>query len=192
MLAVAGLLAIAGTGAFAVSASHTASSISPTPHWGLYSTTTWNALATRVERRGFVRESIHVDTGTKLMRNGQAFALLGARSESGRNCFVVARGAALGPTICKLSKPLTVFSESDLCACSPTGSPAKILTVLALVRPDVTSVTTIDGGRESGVGRAPVEGGASAFNASVVQGGAVLRARGATNAIVASVRLRLP
>jgi len=186
-----GLLAIAGAGAFAVSTGHSTPSLTPSANWGLYSSPAWDAVSTKLEQRGFLRESVHVATGTRLERNGQAFALLAARSSSGRDCFVVARGTALGPTICKLTKPLTVYTESDRCApCSPHGSPANALTLLALVRRDVTSVTTVAGGRETGIGMVAVEGGALAFNLSGPDHGATtLRARGANNTILAIFRL---
>src|SRR5919107_890801 len=101
LISILGLAAIAGAAGFAATSGNSSPSITAAPHWGLYSSATWNAVATKFERRGYLRESVHVATGTKLMRNGHSFALLGARSASGRTCFAVARGAALGPTICE-------------------------------------------------------------------------------------------
>jgi hypothetical protein len=193
ILAALGLLAIAGTGAFAATSGHSTSTFSPLPHWGLYSDATWDVVATKLERRGFSRASVHVATGTKLMATDQPFALLGARSDSGRDCFTVVRGTALGPTICRVSKPLVVFTEPDLCAaCSPGRSPLKTLTILSLVRHDVSSVTMIADGRESGMGISPVDGGSYAFNAGATRSNTVIRARGAGQSILAEIRLRLP
>jgi hypothetical protein len=192
-LVALGMLAIAGAGAFAVSASRSAPSVASSATWGLYSSKAWDALGAKLEHRGFVRSSVHVATGTKLERNGQAFAVLAARSTSGHDCFVVTRAAALGPTICTLTKPLTIYTESDLCAaCSPGGPPAKALSILALVRRDVTSVTTVVDGRETGVGLVPVDGGALAFNESGIRGVTIMRARRADNTIVATLRLPSP
>jgi hypothetical protein len=193
ILAALGLLAIAGTGAFAAASGHSTPNLTPLPHWGLYSDATWDVVATKLERRGFSRASVHLATGTKLMGTGQPFALLGARSDSGRNCFAVARGTALGPTFCHVSKPLVVFTEPDLCAaCSPGRSPLKTLTVLSLVRHDVSSVTMVAGGRESGLGISPVDGGNYAFNAGATRNDTVIRARGTGQSILAEIRLRLP
>jgi hypothetical protein len=193
ILAALGSLAIAGTGAFAATSGHSAPTFTPLPHWGLYSDATWNVVATKLERRGFSRASIHLATGTKLMATGRPFALLGARSDSGRTCFAVARGTSLGPTICHVSEPLLVFTEPDLCAaCSPGRSPLKTLTILALVRHDVSSVTMIADGRESGIGISPVDGGNYAFNGGATRNDTVIRARGTGQSILAERRLRLP
>jgi hypothetical protein len=192
ILAVLGLLAIAGTGAFAAAGGHSAPTITPLPHWGLYSNAAWDAVATKFERRGFSRASVRIVTGTKLMSTEQPFALLGARSDSGRNCFAVVRGTALGATICHVSKPLVVFTERDLCdACSPGRSPLKTLAILLLVRRDVNSVTMITGGRESGMDISPAGGGAYATNGGV-RNNSLLRARGSGASILAETRVRLP
>jgi hypothetical protein len=160
------------------------------PHWGLYSDASWKTIATRFEQRGFAQGSVRIVTGTSLIRNHESFALLSARSKSGRTCFVVVRGTAMGAMICQVSKPLLVFRARDVCiACSPQGQPPlKALTILVLVRHDVSSVQAIDGTTKSFQPLVPAGEGDSAFNG----GGrydTILRARSKTNAILAVVRL---
>ncbi len=187
------LIASAGAGSLLLSRSAPNATITASPHWGLYTPTSWNIVATKFEQRGFTGASIHVVTGTKLVSTGQPFAILGARSGSGRNCFAVARGTALGVTICNVSKPLVVFAARDLCAqCSPGRSPLKTLTILSLVRRDVSSVTMIDRGHEFGVIISPAGGGTYAFNSGTALNHAVLRARGKGASILAQVPVRLP
>ncbi len=162
------------------------------PHWGLYSNANWDVVAAEFEQRGFNRASVHVVTGTKLMGTGQSFALLGARSDSGRDCFVVVRGTTLGSTTCDVSRPLLVFIERDLCAsCAPGRTPVKTLTILGLVRHDVSTVTLTAHG-ESGLGISPAGGGTYAFNFSAARNNSLLRARGTGTSILAAIRLRLP
>lgn len=192
LLTLIGLLAIAGTGAFAVTSGHSTPTITPSIHWGLYSDAGWDRVAVKFERRGFSRASVHVVTGTKLMSTGQPFAILGARSDAGRDCFAVVRGATLGQTICHVSKPLVVFTEHDLCIpCAPGQRPLETLTIVALVRHDVNSVTMTAHGDESGVVISPAGGGSYAFNVGAVRNNALLRARGSGTSVVAETRLRL-
>ena len=187
------VIASAGAGSVLLSRKTPDTTIAASPHWGLYTPTSWNVVATKFEQRGFNGASIHVVTGTKMASTGQPFAILGARSGSGRNCFAVARGAALGASICTVSKPLVVFAARDLCvACAPGRSPLKTLTILALVRRDVTSVTMIDRGHESGIVISPAGGGTYAFNSGAALNNAVLRARGKGASILAQVPVHLP
>jgi hypothetical protein len=149
-------------------------------------------LASQVERRGFDRASVHVVTGTKLMVTGQPFVLVGARSGSGRDCFTVVRGTSLGSTICDVSKPLVVFIQRDLCApCAPGRTPLKTLTILALVRHDVNTVTMTSHGDESGLPIVPAGGGTYALNTGAVRNDSLLRARGIGTSILTEIRLRL-
>lgn len=184
----AGLLAI-GAAAFAATQSGSASSTRSPASWGLYSAADWNRLAARFARRGFAPGSVRVVTGTAL-QNGRPFALVGARTRSGAICFAVARGAALGETICRLSKPVTLFEAPDTCAaCAPRARPLKTLELLGLVRSDVTVTMTLQG-RESGLGVVPA-GPGFAFNIGA-RNGDRLRARDASGRTLAAVRFRIP
>jgi hypothetical protein len=181
-----GAVVIAAVGGFAVSQGRSSSSIKVTAHWGLYSPAKWDAVTAGFARRGFARDSVRIVTASRLA-NGQSFALLGARSNMGRTCFAVARGIVLGATICRISKPLMVFSAPDTCApCSPA---LKTRSILGLVRSDVTA-TMISEGHESGLGVVPA-GPGFAFNTSPVRPDDRLRARDASGRVLASITLAL-
>jgi hypothetical protein len=183
-----GAAVIAASGGFAAGAGRSSPSIKPSANWGLYSSEKWDAVATTFAHRGFARDSVHIVTGTRLA-NGHAFALISGRSNAGRTCFTVVRGSVLGSTICRISKPVIVFSAPDSCAgCSPGGPPLKARSILALVRGDVT-VTMVSQGHESGIGVVPA-GEGLAFNFSVVRNGDRLRARNAAGRVLASVTFR--
>jgi hypothetical protein len=181
---VVGMLAIAGSSVLAVTKGHSSPASKTPASWGLYSAREWDAISTTFARRGFARSAVHVVTGAQLA-NGRAFALIGSHTNAGRTCFAVARGVALGHTICRISKPLTVFFAHDKCAaCSPGGPPANTYSLLALVRSDVT-VTMVSQGRVSGVGVVPA-GTGFAFNSSF-RAGDRLRARDAAGHVLASI-----
>jgi hypothetical protein len=180
-----GAVVIAAVGGFAASQARSSSSIKPSAHWGLYSSARWDAVAASFARRGFARDSVRIVTAARLA-NGQPFALLGARSNTGRTCFAVGRGIVLGATICRISKPLMVFSAPDTCAaCSPGGRALKTRSILGLVRSDVTA-TMISQQREGGLGVVPA-GPGFAFNTSFVRPGDRLRARDALGHVLASI-----
>jgi hypothetical protein len=183
-----GAAVIAAGGGFAAGAGRSSPSIKPSASWGLYSAEKWDAVATTFAHRGFAHDSVHIVTGTRLA-DGQVFALIGGRSNAGRTCFAVARGSALGSTICRIAKPVIVFSAPDTCAaCSPGGPPLKTRSILALVRGDVT-VTMVSQGHESGIGIVPA-GEVFAFNSSFLRNGDRLRARNAAGRVLASVTFR--
>jgi len=166
------------------------SAIRTAPHWGLFSDASWKTVATRFEQRGFTPGSVRIVTATSLSRNHESFSLLSARAKSGRTCFVVVRGTSLGATICKVSKPLLVFTARDLCvACSPGQSPLQTPTMLVLVRQDVRSVQAIYGTNKFFQALLPAGEGSSAFNVGGLRYGTILRARNKTNAILAELRL---
>jgi hypothetical protein len=183
-----GAVVIAAAGGFAVSQGRSSSSIKLTAHWGLYSSAKWDAVTASFARRGFARDSVRIVTGSRLA-NGQSFALLDARSNMARTCFAVARGIVLGATICRISKPLMVFSAPDTCAaCSPDGPALKTRSILGLVRSDVTA-TMISEGHESGLGVVPA-GPGFAFNTRPARPGDRLRARDASGRVLASITFR--
>jgi hypothetical protein len=153
--------------------------------WGwLYSSKQWNVVNAAFARRGFETSSVDVVTAT-MLANGQQFALLGARSNTGHSCVAVARGTAIGAPICRMSKPIVVFYARDTCSPCATGLPAKSLSVIGLIRGDVT-VTSISQGRESGMSVIP-SGIGFAFNSSFVRRGDRLRARNAAGDVLATI-----
>jgi hypothetical protein len=183
-----GAVVIAAAGGYAVSQGRSSSSMKAPAHWGLYSSAKWDAVSASFARRGFARDSVRIVTAARLA-NGQPFVLLGARSHSGHTCFAVGRGIVLGATICRISKPLMVFSAPDTCAaCSPDGPALKTLSILGLVRSGVTA-TMISQRHEAGLGVVPA-GPGFAFNTSAVRSGDRLRARNAAGRVLASITFR--
>jgi hypothetical protein len=185
ILLALGSVVVAGMAGFAATQGRSSPSTDTPASWGLYSSSDWAALKAGFARRGFARDSVRVVTGTKLA-SGQPFALLAGRSNVRSTCFAVARGSAVGGTICRLSRPVAVFSAPDTCAaCSAGGRATRVQTILGLVRPDVT-VTMIHDGRESGIGVVRA-GKGFAFNASPVGVGDRLRARDAHRRVLATI-----
>jgi hypothetical protein len=163
-----------------------------TREWGwLYSSEKWDVVKASFARRGFDPDSVKVLTATTLT-NGRQFAIISGRTGTGRTCLVVARGTAIGATICRISKPVMVFYARDTCnICAPDGTPMKTLSILGLIRGDVT-ITVSERGREGGLGGVPA-GIGSAFNVTFGSGTErVLRARNATGRVLASFSLRHP
>lgn len=129
-IALLGVLAVAATGGIAYAALRSAPSIGTTSaHWGLYSNADWTRLASAFEHRGFAHGSVWLVAGAGTPDH--SLALLAARGSSGRECFAVARGGALGGTICRPGKPLDVFRLG--------GS------MVVLARPDVRWVMSTSG-----------------------------------------------
>jgi hypothetical protein len=64
------------------------------------------------------------------------------------------------------------------------------LTILALVRHDVNTVTMASQGDESGLAIVPAGGGIYALNVGAVRNNSLLRARGTGTSILAEIRLR--
>jgi hypothetical protein len=159
-----------------------------TAPWGwLYSSKQWDVVKTTFARRGFEPDSVQVVTATRLANGqGQQFAMIGARSSTGHTCLAVARGTAVGATICHIAKPMLVFYARDTCAaCSPDGVPMKIRSILGLARGDVT-VTAISQGREGGLAVIPTAIG-FAFQAGFMRSGDRLRARDAAGRELANI-----
>ena len=83
-----------------------------TREWGsLYSSQEWDVVQASFARRGFAADSVYVVTATTLA-DGRQFAIVGGRTSTGRTCLAVARGTALGATICRISKPIMVFYQN--------------------------------------------------------------------------------
>jgi hypothetical protein len=165
----------------------------PVPHWGLYGDASWAKLQEAASAHHLLPGSIDVVTGTTLERNEERFAILSARTTSGRNCFAVATGTVIARVICRIDSPLMLFTETDTCAaCSPGRKPPlRTLTVLALVRSDVQSVISLYNGYRANVERVPAAGGVTAFNTSGARAGTTFTSLGPSNRVLSELHLRL-
>ena len=194
IIVVAGFAAILATGGWALTAARgSTDAFKPLPHWGLYGDAAWTKLQAHASAHDLRPGSLRIVTGTSLERNRESFAILSARTTSGRICFVVATGTAITRQICRVDSPLMVFTKPDTCAaCSPgSKSPLKTLTILALVRRDVQSVVSSYDGQRANVDRVTAADGSTAFNTSGVRVGTTLQALGRSNQVLSELHARL-
>jgi hypothetical protein len=140
---VVGALLSASLGGFVLFDRGQASVLKPLASGGMFTPAVWEAVMQRVAHRGFNTPSIRVLTSAGDPRSGKALTLLGASRPSGAHCFIVARGTTLGASICRLAKPVTVFTARD--RFSELGAAGERHSVpatdaIGLIRLDVASV----------------------------------------------------
>jgi len=191
MLAV-GLAAAASLGGFALASRGSATVSEPSPSWGVFSKAAWRTVSQRATVLGFSSASVKVVTAMP-KQNGTPFALLSATSSAGRTCFIPVRNVSLGRPICRLTKPLVIFTMSDRFQ-SGTAATVPATLIIGLARHDIISVVAT----ETSNGRPFVQGepllpaaGASAFGGgfeSISQ----LVARNAAGHVVATLRITRP
>lgn len=164
----------------------------PLASWGIFTAAQWSSLTGTIARRGFDGSSVRVVSSAALA-NGRSFALLAATSRTGATCVVSVTGDALGPTMCRLSKPLLLFTAPDAWAVPATpGVSAHTVhatAVLGLVRPDVTAVVARDH-RGNATGVALVAAGRMGAFAGSYADITSLRAYGAHGRVLMRVTLR--
>jgi hypothetical protein len=192
VIVLAGLAAVLATGGYALSMRGSTDTIRSLPHWGLYGDASWAKLQGAASAHKLVPASIEIVTGTSLERNRAPFAILRARTTSGRSCFAVATGVVIARLVCRVDSPVMLFTQRDTCApCAPGGkAPLKTLSVLALVRGDVQAVVSLYGGRAANIERVSAGGGVSAFNAGA-RTGTTFRVLGRSNRVLSELHLRL-
>jgi hypothetical protein len=110
---VVGALLSASLGGFVLLDRGQASVFKPLASGGVFTPAVWDTVKQRVAQRGFNPASISVLTSAGDSQSRTALTLLGAARPSGANCFIVARGTTLGASICRLAKPVTVFTARD-------------------------------------------------------------------------------
>ena len=110
---VVGALLSASLGGFVLFDRGQASVFKPLASGGVFTPAVWETVKQRVGQRGFIAASIRVLTSAGDPQGGNALTLLGASRPSGANCFILARGRTLGASICRLAKPVTVFTARD-------------------------------------------------------------------------------
>jgi hypothetical protein len=141
---VAGVLLSASLGGFVLLDRGQASGFKPLASGGMFTPGVWEAVKQRVAQRGFTAASTRVLTSAGGgPQSGKALTLLGASRPSGANCFIVARGTTLGASICRLAKPVTVFTARDHfyeIGASGRGHSFPATAAIGLIRRDVASV----------------------------------------------------
>ena len=147
MLAV-GVAAAAALGGFALSSRGAPAGSRPLPSWGVFNETEWATVGQRAATLGFASATMQVVAATP-KQDGTPFALVGATSTAGRTCFIPVRGISLGQPICRLTKPLVIFTIPDRVP-SGTGATVPAMDIIGLARHDVTSLIadSISNGRQ--------------------------------------------
>jgi hypothetical protein len=110
---VVGALLSTALGGFVLFDRGHASVFKPLASGGVFSSAVWERVKQRVAQRGFSPASIRVLTSAGGPQSRNTLTLLGASRPSGANCFIVARGATLGASVCRLAKPVTIFTARD-------------------------------------------------------------------------------
>jgi len=140
---VVGALLSASLGGFVLLDRGQASGFKPLASGGVFTPAVWETVKQRVAQRGFTAASIRVLTTAGDPQSGKALTLLGASRPSGANCFILARGRTLGASICRLAKPVTVFTARDHFYELGAAGQRHVISAtdaIGLVRRDVASV----------------------------------------------------
>jgi hypothetical protein len=89
------------------------SSSEPNPWRGYFSPAQWRTVQFGVARRGLDPASARVIGVVSVVQGHRPFVLVAATSKAGRPCFVPVLGVRFGPTTCRLSTPVVVFTARD-------------------------------------------------------------------------------
>jgi hypothetical protein len=151
ILAAFGILAAVLTaGAFARAGRPDFTPSKPEPGWGVFTPAQWKTVALGIERRGFDAASIRLVNVTDTADH-RPFGLVAGTSSAGTTCVTPVTGTTLGATVCKLTKPLVVFTAPQTWN---EGSPAHVVhatAVLGIARHDVSGIVAGESGRQAGM-----------------------------------------
>jgi hypothetical protein len=194
MLAFGVVLAAVTVGAFARAGRSELISSKPLPGWGMFTPAEWQTVTLGIERRGFDPGSIRLVGGTDTT-NHRPFGLIAGRSRTGATCVTPVKGTTLGLTVCKLSKPLVLFTAPETWKdAAAFGVPAHVVhatAVLGIARHDVAGIVVQDHlNRRTGM--ALIQTGRLTTFAAGFSDLASLRAFDAKNRTLARVVLRTP
>ena len=189
IMAAVGALLAASLGGFVLAKSGSPATFKASASWGVFTPAQWKVVSARVEERGFTASTIHVVEGLQ-QHDKRALALVAATSARGRTCFVPVQGVTLAETICRLTKPVVLFSARDFWI-QPAGNgrPAQripLTDVLGVARRDVAgiSVEQLLDGRRLLQGVTLVEGAGMLTFAGGYAHASVLRARAASGRVL--------
>jgi hypothetical protein len=146
LLALGVVLAAVTAGAFARTG-HSEFTTETQPGWGMFTPAEWKTLSLRIERRGFDPASIRL-VGVTDASDGRPFGLVAGRSRRGTTCVTPVRGTTLDATVCKLTKPLVLFTAPQTWKVGAAfGTPAHVMhatAVLGIARHDVAGIVVED------------------------------------------------
>jgi hypothetical protein len=178
MLAVGALLAVS-LGGVVLAKRGSSAPFKPSPSWGVFTPAQWSSVSAGIEQRGFPAAGIRVVQAVG-EQGRRPFALIAATSARGPTCFVPVRGVALGATVCRIAKPVVLWTEPD------RWHGIRVTNVLGLARHDVVGVSAdqVLGGRRSVAGLVLVSGPGPSTFAGGFAHLSVLRARNAQNRVL--------
>jgi hypothetical protein len=191
LLALGLVAGVVTAGAFARAGRPEFTPSKPQPGWGIFTPEQWKALSLRVERRGFAAGSVRIVSAADTAGH-HPFALVAGTSRTGGTCIVPVKGMTLGVTVCRLSKPLIVFTAPNTWRdAAVPGTPAHVVhavSVLGIARRDVSGVVARGSGMAMGL---PLIGmGRLTTFAAGFRSGSTLRAYDAKNRTLARLVLR--
>ena len=144
MILLLGLVLAGSLGGFALANRGSAATLKPSAAWGMFTDTTWEKIKGRVASRGFRPASVRVISAAGGQQDRDTgFSMLAASRPSGATCFIAVRRTTLGASICRLTKPVTVFAMSDtFTELTSNGRKHSVVTTIlvGLARPDVSGV----------------------------------------------------
>ena len=147
LLVFGAVAAVVTAGAFAHAGRSEFTSSKPLPSWGMFTPAEWKTVSLRVEHRGFDAASIHLVGVTDTTR-GRRFGLVAGRSRAGATCVTPVTGTTLGMTVCRLTKPLVLFTAPQTWKVGAAfGMPAHVMhatAVVGIARHDVGSIVVQD------------------------------------------------
>jgi hypothetical protein len=190
LLAIGVVAAVLTGGAFARAGQSDFKPSKPQPGWGMFSPAAWRTVSSRIERRGFDAATIRL-VGVTDTSDGRPFGLVAGRSRTGATCVTPVRGATVGATVCRLTKPLVVFSAPQT---RTEGTPPRLVhatAVLGIARHDVAGIVVEDS-RAHPTGMILVQTGRMLTFASGFSDPSSLRAFDAKGRTLARVVLRRP
>jgi hypothetical protein len=139
-----GVLAIAASGAFAVASGRSSSTFKPSATWGVFSAGQWESVKERAVQRGFTSASVTVVSAMSL-QDGKPFAFISA-TKNGHTCFMAVRGVDVAAPICRLTKPLLLFTMHDHAregaSSTSAGHSIPMTVMIGLARHDVSGLIT--------------------------------------------------
>jgi hypothetical protein len=112
LLAFGIVAAVVTAGAFARANQSEFTPSKTPPSWGIFTSAQWKTLLLRVERRGFAQGSVRVVSAMDTTGH-RPFALVAGTTRTGATCVVPVTGMTLGLTVCRLGKPLVVFTAPN-------------------------------------------------------------------------------
>ena len=147
LLLVGVVLAAVTAGAFAHAGRSGFTTSKPLPGWGVFTPAEWKTVSLRLEQRGFDAASIRLVDATDTTHH-RPFGLVAGRSRMGTTCVTPVKGTTLGTTVCRLTKPLVVFTAPETWTQAAfAGKPAHVVhatAVLGVARHDVAGIVVED------------------------------------------------